>query len=122
MLRSLTILTSSSKAKGHALEKLVAKRVIEAFNLTTDDVRISVGAETGADVKLSNKAKSICGLSIECKRRAKFDTIYKFYTQATKHYPELIPLVVIKADYKEPLAIINLDHLLTILSKTKDNQ
>lgn len=109
--------TSSGKAKGHRLEALVAKKIKEVYNLTEDDIRISVGSETGADVKLSNKAKVKFPYSVECKARASYTTLYKFYEQASKHYPELIPIVVIKGDRKEPLVLINLDHFLTVINK-----
>jgi hypothetical protein len=120
------MLTRSAKAKGKMLEKEVAEKIIEAFNLTNDDVRTTVGSETGADVKLSAKAKVKFPFSIECKRRAKLDTLYKFYEQAAKHYPELIPAVVLRADRKEALIVLNLDFFLTIISnriiKIKENQ
>lgn len=97
-------------------EKEVADKIKEAFNLNDEDLRITVGSETGADIKLSAKAKKKFPFSIECKRRASLDTLYGFYEQASKHYPDLIPAVVLRADRKEPLMIISLDYLLTILS------
>ncbi len=106
----------SAKAKGKLLEKEIAKKIIEAFSLSSDDVRTTVGSETGADVKLSAKARTKFPFSLECKRRAKMDTIYGFYEQAQKHYPELIPAVVLRADYKEPLIMLNFDYFLTLIS------
>lgn len=97
-------------------EKEIADKIKEAFSLSSDDVRCTIGQEGGADIKLSPKARVKFPFSLEAKRRKSFDTLYKFYDQAKGHYKDLIPLVIMRADYKEPLALINLDHLLTILS------
>ena len=116
----------SAKAKGKLLEKEVKKKIQEAFNLSNDDIRVNIGSETGADIKLSAKAKVKFPFSLECKRRARFDTLYGFYEQAKKHYPELIPAIVLRADYKEPLIVMNFDYFLTLISnkiiKIKENK
>lgn len=100
------------------LEKLVVERIREAFNLSSEDVRCTIGQEGGADIKLSAKARTKFPFAIECKRRASFDTLYGFYDQASKNSDgKLIPLVIIRADRKEPLVILNLDYFLTMVAK-----
>lgn len=108
---------ASAKAKGHKLEAIVRDKVIEAFSLTRDDVRISVGSETGVDIKLSPKAKALFPFAPECKARAKMDTLYNFYDQAIRNADKLIPILVLKADYKQPLVVIDLDYFLTLVNK-----
>lgn len=110
----------SAKAKGKRLENLVVNRIKEAFNLGPDDIRVNIGAENGADVKLSAKAKARFPFSVECKARNSFTTLYGFYDQARSHYPELVPLVVLKEDRKEPLVLLNFDMFLTLINNKKE--
>lgn len=109
--------TSSSKAKGRELQKLVVERVREALNLNKDDISSAIMGDTGADIKLSSRGKRVFSYSVECKRRANYTTIYNFYKQAARHYPELIPLVVIRGDREKPLVILDLEHFLTVINK-----
>ncbi len=112
---------SSAKAKGHRLEALIRDKLIEKFNLTSDEIRISVGSETGEDIKLSRKAQEKIPLKIEAKSRAKF-SLYAYYDQAIGHNGDnLEPCVVIKANRRKPLIVIDLNYFLEMLyEKTKD--
>ncbi len=105
----------SARAKGKKMEREVRDKIIEALNLSNDDIRITVGSELGADIKLTAKARTVFPFSVEIKRRKSFDTLYKFYQQAQGHYKDLIPLVIMRADREEAMAMLNLDHLLTII-------
>ncbi len=111
------MLSRSAKAKGHRLEALVRDKIIEAFNLTYDDVRIAVGSENGADVKLSRKAQAKCPFSVECKNKESFKAIYTAYEQAKAHEKALIPLLILKSNNREPLVVINLDYFITMVSR-----
>lgn len=96
----------SAKAKGKRLEKWVASLILEAIpDLTEDDVRTTVGSETGEDIKLSKKARQFLNVSIECKNRETFGTIYKFYDQASAKEGE--PVLVLKMNNKKPLVIVD---------------
>ena len=99
------------------MEKLVKNKIKEAFSLDDNDIRVTIGQENGADIKLSNKAKAVFPFAIECKARATFNTLYEFLDQAARHDPKLIPLVILKGDYKEPMALINFDYFLSLVSK-----
>lgn len=112
----------SARAKGKKMEREVRDKIIEALNLSANDVVIPVGAENGPDVKLSPKARTVFPFSVEIKRRKSFDTLYKFYNQAKGHYKDLIPLVIMRADYNRPLAMLDLDHLLTIVEAMNNNK
>lgn len=72
--------------------------------------------ESGADIKLSKSAQEKVPLAIECKARAKV-AIYTDYDQARYHAREssLIPIVVIKADRREPLVILDFNKFLEII-------
>jgi len=79
-----------------------------------------VGSETGSDLKLSSKAKRRFPCAVECKNHEKFLTIYNHYEQAKGHTEKekggLIPIVVIKMNRREPLVILDLDHLLSFMA------
>lgn len=108
--------TSSRKQKGHALEKIIRERLIEAFNLDEGDVRIPISGESGADIKLTPRAKRWVPFQFEAKNHEKFLTIYNYYQQAVNHRDGLVPCLVIKMNRRQPLAILDLDHLLTLIA------
>lgn len=112
--------TSSKKAKGHRLEKLVRQRLLHHFPLTEDDIRITVSGETGEDLKLSKRAQDILGIKIECKNRAKL-SVYTFYEQAQKHPGDnLEPVVIVKMNRRKPLAIVDLEYFLQLIRNNNE--
>ena len=112
------MLTSSKKSKGHRLESLVRDRVIEAFDLDPQDIRIPISGEHGHDIIISGaKAKARAPFGIECKAWEKFKMIYDIYMKAAERDKKLVPLVVIKSNHKQPLVILDLDHFLTLIRK-----
>lgn len=108
--------TKSAKAKGKALEKFIVAKVKEAYSLDEDDIRCTVGQEAGSDIKLTRRAKTAFPFSVEAKNREIFRSIYKFYTQASEHYPELVPLLVIKMNRQKPLVVLDFEHFLTVIN------
>lgn len=111
--------TRSAKAKGHRLEKWLLNELLSiCSDLTADDIRIPVGAETGADLKLSKKAQERIGYGFECKNREIFKTLYGFYDQAISNTQSPNePVLIIKMNNREPLAIINAKRLLFMTLK-----
>jgi hypothetical protein len=73
----------------------------------------------GVDVKLSEAAYKLVPYAIECKS-LKTVAVYKFYEQAQAHKSGE-PLVVVKANQKSPLAIMDLDHFLDLLKRATKN-
>lgn len=104
----------SSKAKGRLLQQYVRDKILDMFpSLVKDtDVRSAIMGEQGEDIKLSPKARALMPVSIECKSLAKV-AVYNHYEQAIKNAPkDCEPLVVIKANRKKPLVLMDLDHYL----------
>lgn len=107
----------SAKAKGKVLERFIRDTILEAFSeLTDDDVRITVGSEGGADIKLSRRARTIFRYCVEAKNRETFTTLFKFYEQASRHGTDT-PLLIVKMNRKEPLAIISFKHFMELITK-----
>lgn len=115
--------TSSAKAKGRNLQKLVVSKVLEAFpELEPDDVRSTPMGVTGADVQLSPLAQSTLGVQFECKaRNVKTFPVYDYYEQAKEHGKHE-PVVVLKGDRKKPLAVVDLEFLLELLVDRLDEK
>ncbi len=106
----------SRKAKGRNLQNIIASKIIDAFNLSDHDVRGAIMGETGVDIKLSKEARSVFPFAVEAKARKSF-SMYSVFDQANRHAAResLSPLVIIKADYKKPLVVIDMDLFLSIL-------
>ena len=101
--------TSSKKAKGRLLQKLIAELIQERFNLSPNDVKsTSMGAQ-GIDVQLSDKAREKFPYAIEAKNLARI-AIYKHWDQAKINAKKenLMPALVIKQNHSEPLIVLNL--------------
>ena len=111
------MLTSSKKNKGHRLESLVRTKLIEAFDLDPEDIRIPVSSENGPDIILNHRAKVKCPYVFECKYHETFTSIYRYYDQAKSHNGGLVPLLILKMNRKEPLVVLDFDQFLTLVSR-----
>ena len=103
----------SCKAKGRKLQNLVRDLILKTFPaLTSRDVQSTIMGEAGVDVKLSTAAFWRLPYSIECKNLARI-VVYKYYNQGSKDR-QGEPLLVIKQNNSEPLAVISLDHFMEL--------
>lgn len=106
----------SRKAKGRNLQKLVREKLLETFSptLEADDVKSTSMGASGIDVTLSPLAQRCFPWAVECKSLAKV-AVYSYYEQAKANSTEkLRPMVVIKANGKEPLVIVSLDNFMEL--------
>ena len=111
----MPIKTSSAKAKGRRLQQWVRDRILAAFpKLDTSDVRSTSMGAAGEDVLLAKAARDVFPYSVECKS-LKAVSIYKHVDQAKSNCPEgAEPLVIIKADRRKPLAVVDADHFIEL--------
>lgn len=107
----------SAKAKGKRLEKLIQSKVLEIFPELSPyvDVRVNIGAEAGSDLKLSPKAREVFNFAVEAKYREVFKGMYKFYDQAAAQEGQ--PLLVLKMNQRNPLAVVDLDYFFKLLKE-----
>ena len=105
----------SLKAKGRYLQNVVKDKIVELFPyLKKKDIRCARDSEPGSDIKLlSLTARKLFPYDVECKNREEYRTIYKHFKQAVGHSPRE-PLLVIKMNREEPLAVITLDHFFDL--------
>lgn len=116
--------TSSAKAKGRALQQKVRDSILKLFpDLELDsDVRSAIMGETGEDIKLSSKARKVFPYSVECKS-LKTVGVYKFYDQAISNTPKGVePLVVVKQNFRKPLAVVDFEHFMELVDASKTTQ
>ena len=107
----------SAKAKGRNLQQLVAKKLIESFPQFTElDIKSTSMGVTGEDVQLSQTAKDLLQIQIECKNRAKI-AVFQDYAQAKTH-GKSEPVVVLKQNHSKPLALIDLDYYISLLKRS----
>lgn len=106
----------SAKAKGRNFQKYVRDMLLKTFpSLEQDDVRSTSMGASGEDLQLSPAARKLIPYQIECKSKAK-SQIHTYYEQAQTHGKHE-PLVVVKMDRREPLAIVSLEHFLQLLKR-----
>ena len=109
----------SLKAKGKYLQNVVLQKIIDLFPyLKKKDIRSARDREPGSDIKLlSLTARKLFPYDVECKNREEYKTIYKHFKQCQNH-GKLEPFLVIKMNRETPLAIIDIDHLFSLLEKS----
>ena len=108
----------SAKAKGRNLCKILVKKILDSFpDLTPYDARPTSSGATGVDLQLSTAALERFSYSPECKFHQAM-AIYAHWEQCVGNcLPDTDPLLVIKVNNKEPLAVITLDHFFELVKK-----
>ena len=112
------ISTASRKSKGRLLQQWTRDKILELNpELEPDDCKSTSMGAGGEDVQLSPAAREMVPLSIECKARAKFAG-YAFMEQAVSNSHKVQPVVVVKADRKKPLVMVDADYFFTLVRRS----
>lgn len=108
----------SAKAKGRNLQKRVRDAILEAYpDLTDRDVRSTSMGASGVDILLSESGVSRFPYSVECKNRARM-AIYDLWADTVDNVADgTHPLLVVKMNGKEPLAVVSLQHFMELTRK-----
>lgn len=107
----------SSKAKGRILQNWVRRKLLELFpNLEPDDVASTSMGAPGEDIKLSPAARRLFPYSVECKSLAKI-AVYKLYDQAVSNAASHEPLLVIRANRRKELVVVDAEHFFTLVKE-----
>jgi hypothetical protein len=110
---------ASAKNKGRLLQQWVQKLIIQHFpSLTVDDVRSTSMGAGGEDIQLSTEARKFVPYQIECKSKAR-SQIHTIYEQAKEHGKHE-PLVIVKQNRKETLAVVKAEHFFELLRKVSN--
>ena len=108
--------TSSAKDKGRRLQQYVRDKIIallKPYGVEPGDVKSTSMGAGGEDVQLSPFARGLLPISVECKSH-KHMAIYNLYEQAEENSGEYEPVLVVKANRKKELAVVDLDHYLAL--------
>lgn len=117
----MSIKTSSAKAKGRKLQQHVMRILLSLSpSLEPDDVKSTGMGQGGEDVQLSPAARKLWKVSLECKARKSIAS-YSWYSQAEDNCPDgSEPVVVMKADRKKPLVVVDADYFFDLYRKAED--
>lgn len=108
---------SAAKAKARRSQHWVRDKLLEMYpELEADDVRSTPMGVTGEDIQLSPKARKLFPFAVECKARKSL-SVYKDFEQAQKHQKEFPGILFLKADRKEPLAVMSADIFFKLWAK-----
>lgn len=112
--------TSSAKAKGRKLQQWVRDMILCCYpKLEKDDVKSTSMGVSGEDIQLSPLARKKFPYSVECKSRKKIG-VYQYFDQAGQNCPSTCePIVIIKADYRNPLVCMDAEVFFNIVGSKK---
>jgi len=104
---------SSAKAKGRNLQQIVRDKLLELSDTFREgDIESTGMGQSGEDLQLSPHARDLLPISVECKHHAKM-AVYKVIDQCKANTPDgCQPVVILKANYKKPVAVIDLDYYM----------
>ena len=113
-------MTRTAKAKGRLGQNEIRDKILETFpELEPDDVKSTTMGDTGEDIQLSPAARKKIPITIEVKRRKSgMKMAYDYIEQARKH-GKGEPVVFFRADRKEWITMVSLDHYMELLKKWK---
>lgn len=118
----MAITTQSAKAKGRNLQNWIRDYIISLFpRLTDEDVRGTAMGQSGEDVLLSPAARKKFPYSVEAKARAKHG-VYTMYDQAVSNSKSYEPLLIIKANRRKPLAVVDAEHFMNMVKIVQDKK
>lgn len=118
----MTITTQSAKSKGRKLQQWTRDLLLGLFSsLEPDDIKSTSMGASGEDILLSPAARKQIPYSIEAKSRNKM-VIYSMYEQAVSNSGKHQPLLVIKADRKKPLVVVDAEHFFKMIKEINDRR
>jgi hypothetical protein len=100
------------------LQQWVRDHILDRFKgiLSPDDVRSTSSGSNGEDVLLSPLGRSLFQYSVECKNLASI-AMYKWYEQAEANSGKHEPLLIMKANRKQPLAVVDAKHFFDLVAE-----
>ena len=106
--------TSSAKAKGRRLQKLLVEKLIEILGIDPEDLESRPMGSQGEDVILSRKAREAFPFSPECKNQEKLN-VWESFEQAESNSKENEPILVFTRNRNPVYVMLKLDSFLNLL-------
>lgn len=115
------ISVKSRKAKGRRLQDWVRKQLIKQFGFKATSVRTAVMGERGIDVQLQPNSLKRFPYAIECKNQERYRGLYQAWDQTLYNTKKgMEPLLVIKANSRQPLIVVDAEHFFKLRAKLND--
>ena len=113
-------MTRAAKAKGRGGQNEIRDKLLETFTeFEPDDIKSTTMGDTGEDIQLSPAARKKLPITIEVKRsKSGMKMAYDYIEQASKH-GKGEPVVFFRADRKDWITMISIDHYMELLRKWK---
>ena len=107
---------ASRKAKGRRLQQAVRQDLIDHLGIDPGDILSTAMGQSGCDLYLSPAARERFGFGVECKAQERI-ALPEWWKQCTRNaeVEELVPLLVFKRNWEEPLAVLRWSDLLSLL-------
>ena len=108
----------SRKSKGRAFQQTLREDLIRELGISPDDILSTAMGQGGCDLYLSPAARSVFPFGVEAKRCETL-AIPAWWKQCENNASkvELTPLLLIKRNREEPLAVLRWSDLLALLQQ-----
>jgi len=115
--------TSSAKSKGRRLQQYVRDKILALFpELTESEVRSTAMGQSGADILLSEKAKSLFPFNVEAKNQESL-SIWKALEQSERDRKEgSVPLLVFKRNRSDVYCALKFEDFMSLIRKETPNE
>jgi hypothetical protein len=118
--RTRTNISRNNKNRGRNFQQEIRDLILEKFTtLEPDDCKSTSSGAQGEDVQLSPAARKLLPIQIEAKRMKSAKGIYNWVRQASSHGKHE-PVVFIRADREQALAIVSATHYLQLLRELSE--
>lgn len=108
----------SRKSRGRRLQQHVAKRIREIFDLSSNDVCSAPMGVSGMDVQLSDRARLCFPWAVEAKNQQRVN-IWESWEQAKTNAEGLKPVLIVKRNRSDVLAVVDLEEFLRLVKENK---
>ena len=109
---------ASRKAKGRRFQQAVRQDLIDHLGVSEGDVLSTAMGQSGCDLYLSPAARALFPYGVECKAQETI-SLPAWWKQCESNASkvELTPLLLIKRNREEPLAVLRWSDLLALLQQ-----
>ena len=113
----------SRKQKGKAFQNRVRQDLVDRLGIDPGDVQSTAMGQSGCDLYLSPAARALFPYGVECKHQEAI-ALPAWWRQCTRNAEKegLTPLLLIKRNREEPLAVLRWSDLLLLLTTTNQSK
>ena len=111
----------SRKQKGKALQNRVRQDLIDCLGIDPGDILSTAMGQSGCDLYLSPAARAQFPFGVECKAQERI-ALPEWWRQCTANAEKegLTPLLLIKRNREEPLAVLQWSDLIRLIREIRE--